>query len=107
MACGGLNKYMHAAAKIGSNPVSKRQIQLENGDEQADANPSRETKFSGANWDRKILFSLFSLPRAALTTLPDWSLLLLYVMTMHAYIHSNTTQKHYHGITVCMYSQHI
>ena len=52
---------MNAAAEIGRNPVSKHQIQhdMENG--KADAgrgrlNPSRETKFSGANGDREIFF---------------------------------------------------
>ena len=48
---------MDATAELGKNPVSKYQIQPEFGDEQADAgrdlpNPSRETKFSGANPDR-------------------------------------------------------
>ena len=51
---------MDAAVELGRNPVSKHQIQHEYGDEQADAgqslpNPSRETKFSGANADREIL----------------------------------------------------
>ena len=53
---------MDAAAELGRNPVSKHQIQSEYGDEQADAgrysilpNPSRETKFSGTNADRKII----------------------------------------------------
>ena len=50
---------MDAAAELGRNPVSKHQIQPEHGDEQADAgrlpNPSRETKFSGANADMEIL----------------------------------------------------
>ena len=47
-------------AELGKNLVSKHQIQPEYGDEQADAgqdwlpNPSRETKFSGANADREI-----------------------------------------------------
>ena len=50
---------MDAVAEIGRNPVSKHEIQPEYGDEQADAgrdcpNPSRETKFSGANGDREI-----------------------------------------------------
>ena len=51
---------MDVAAKIGKNLVNKHQIQPEYGDEhQADAgrdgrNPSRETKFSGANGDRKV-----------------------------------------------------
>ena len=55
---------MDAAAGLGRNPVSKHQIQLEYGDEQADAgrdcHPSRETKFSGANADRKkmLIFSV-------------------------------------------------
>ena len=45
---------MDAAAELGRSPVRKHQIQPEYGDEQADAgrdcaNPSRETKFSGAN----------------------------------------------------------
>ena len=50
---------MDAAAELGRNLVSKHQIQLEYGDEQADAerdcrtNPSHETKFSGANADRE------------------------------------------------------
>ena len=52
---------MNADAELGRNPVSKHQIQLEYGDEQADAglpNLSRETRFSGANVDREILFFL-------------------------------------------------
>ena len=53
---------MDAAAEIGRNPASKHQIQLEYGDEQADAGTglskaSRETKFSGANGDREIFIS--------------------------------------------------
>ena len=51
---------MDVAAEIGRNPVSKHQIQPGYGDRQADAgreysmpNPSRETKFSGANGDRE------------------------------------------------------
>ena len=50
---------MDAVAEIGRNPVKKHQIQHEYGDEQAGRgtgllNPSRETKFSGANGDREI-----------------------------------------------------
>ena len=50
---------MDAAAELGRNPV-KHQIELEYGDEQADAgrdsrpNRSHETKFSGANGYREI-----------------------------------------------------
>ena len=53
---------MDAAAELGRNLViSKHQIQPGYGDKQADAgrdcpNPSRETKFSGANGDREIRF---------------------------------------------------
>ena len=51
---------MDAATEHGGrNPVSKHQIQPEYGDEQADAglpNPSRETKFSGANANREMLY---------------------------------------------------
>ena len=36
MTYGSSNKYMDAAAEIGRDPVSKRQIQPEYGDEQAD-----------------------------------------------------------------------
>ena len=52
---------LDAAAELGSNPVSKHQIQPEYGDEQADAgrdcrrNPSRETKLSGTYGDREML----------------------------------------------------
>ena len=37
MAYGGLNKLMDAVVDLGRNPVSKRQIQPEYEDEQADA----------------------------------------------------------------------
>ena len=52
---------MYAAAELGRNPIiRKHQIQLEHGDEQADAGrdcrkPSRETKFSGMNADSGML----------------------------------------------------
>ena len=50
---------MDAAAEIGRNPVSKHQIQPEYGEKACwrgtgRPNPSRETKFSGANEDREI-----------------------------------------------------
>ena len=58
MVYGGLNKSTDAAAELGRNPVSKHQIQLEYGDEQADAGrncrTSREAKFSGANGEREL-----------------------------------------------------
>ena len=51
---------MDAAAELGRKPVSKHQIQLEHGDEQADAGRDcrttrlAKTKFSGANADKEI-----------------------------------------------------
>ena len=52
---------MDAVAELGRNPVSKHQIQPEYGGKQANKtglpNPSRETKFSGANADREIFIS--------------------------------------------------
>ena len=57
-----------ATAELGRDPVIKHQIQLEYGDEEADAgrlpNPSREIKFSGANADRED----FIFPQVQLTT---------------------------------------
>ena len=59
---------MDAAAELGRNPVSKHQIQPEYGDEQAGGtglpNPSRETKFSGANGDREIFIFPVQLTRS-------------------------------------------
>ena len=50
---------MDTAAEIGRNPVSKHQIQSEYGElvvlrGTGRLNPSRETKFSGANGDREM-----------------------------------------------------
>ena len=42
MAYGGFNKKMDATAELGSNLVSKHQVQPEHGDEQADANETAE-----------------------------------------------------------------
>ena len=55
---------MDATAELGTNPVSKLQIQpeyriMERGT--GLPNPSREIKFSGANVDREILKYSFSL----------------------------------------------
>ena len=71
---------MDAAAELGRNHVvSEHQIYPEYGDEQTDAgrdcrtNPSRETKFSGANnGDReKIIFPVqLTKSSAGLATLP-------------------------------------
>ena len=83
---------MDAAAEIGRNPVSMHQIQPEYGDEQADAGRDCRTRLARPNSQArtrtgKYSFSLFSWPRVGLATIPGWSILLLYVMTIHAYIH--------------------
>ena len=46
-------------------------------------NPSRETKFSGANEGREILFFPVQLTTGRIGNLTRLILLLLYVMTMH------------------------
>ena len=65
MAYGGLNKQMDAAAELGRNPVSKHQIQPDNGDEQADAGRDCQTRFARPNSQArtgtgKYYFSLLS-----------------------------------------------
>ena len=82
---------MDAAAKLGRNPVSKHHMPPEYGDEQADAERDCRTRLTRPNPQArtgtgKNAFSLFSWPRrAGLATLSDWSLPLLYVMTIHEY----------------------
>ena len=71
MAYGGLD----AAAELGRNSVSKHQIQPEYGDEQADAGRDCQTRLARPNTQArtrtgKCSFSVFSLPRAGLATLP-------------------------------------
>ena len=94
MAFGGLNKLMDAAAEIGRNPVSKHQVQPEYRDEQADGtglpNPSRETKFSGANGDRENIFFPVQLTTNRIGNLARLIYNLLYVMTIHTYIHKHS-----------------
>ena len=67
MAYDGLNEQMDtAAAELGRNPVvSKHQIQLEHGDEQADAGRDCRTHLARPNYQArtrtgKCSFSLFS-----------------------------------------------
>ena len=62
---GGLNKWMDAAAEIGRNPLSKRQIHPERRDEQADAGRDYRThlarpKSHAQTGTDKYSFSLFS-----------------------------------------------
>ena len=60
-----LAKQMDAAAELGRNPVSKHQIQLEYGDEQADAGRDCQPRLARPNYQArtrtgKYQFSLFS-----------------------------------------------
>ena len=85
---------MDAAAELGSNPVSKHQIQPEYGDEQADAGRDGWTRLARPNSRARTgtgeySFSLFSWPRAGLATLPGWSILYMSWPYIHTYIHSN------------------
>ena len=84
---------MDTAAELGRNLVSKHQIQLEYGDEQADAgrtglpSPSRETKFSGANGDREIFIFRVQLTMSRIGNLTRLIHTLAICVTMHTYIH--------------------
>ena len=85
------NSTMDATAELGRNPVSKHQIQPEYGDEQADAgwilsNPYRETKFSGANGDRKISIFPVQLTTSRIGNLTRL-ILTLAIWDDHTYIH--------------------
>ena len=57
---------MDTTAELGRNPVSKHQIQTENGDEQADAGRDCRTRLAKPNSQaqmgtgKKTFFSLFS-----------------------------------------------
>ena len=78
---------MDAAAELGRNPVSKHQTQPEYGDEQADVerepNPSRETKFSGANADREMLIFCVQLTTSRVGNLTRLIHTLAICVTMH------------------------
>ena len=72
MAYVGLNKEMDAAAELGRNLVSERQIQPGYGDEQADAERDCRTNLARPNSQvrtetGKYFFFLFSSRRAGLT----------------------------------------
>ena len=84
---------MDAAAKVGSNPVSKHQIQPEYGEwaglrGTGRSNPSRETKFSGANGDRENGIFSVQLVTSRIGNLTRLIHTLLHVMTIHTYIHT-------------------
>ena len=80
---------MDAAAELG-NPVSKHEIQPEYGDEQADGtglpNPSRETKFSGANADREIFIFPVQLTTCRTGNLNRLIHTLAICVTIHEYV---------------------
>ena len=71
--------------ELGRNPVSKHQIQLEDGDEQADAGRDCRTrlgtKFSGAN--RKKNNFPGQLATSRIGNFTRLVFLLIYVMTIH------------------------
>ena len=73
----------------GKNPVSKRQIQPEYGEWRGTGrpNPSRLTKFSGANGDREIIIFPVQLTTSRIDSLTRLIFLLLYVMAIHKYIY--------------------
>ena len=65
---------MDAAAEIGRNPASKHQIQPECGEcagwrGTGRPNPSRETKFAGADGDREIFIFLVQLTTSRINNL--------------------------------------
>ena len=65
MAYDGLNRLIDAAAELGRSPVSKRQIQPEYGNEQADAGRDCRTRLvrpnsQGANGNRDKIICLLS-----------------------------------------------
>ena len=65
-------------------------------------NPSRETKFSGANEDRKydIFIFLVQLTTSRIGSLTRLIYTLLYVMTIH--YHAVKKRKYFQGIIVCL-----
>ena len=83
---------MDAAAELGRNPVSKHQIQPEFGDEQADAGDgtaesiSRDQILRHARGQGSIIFPV-QLTTSMIGNLTRLIHTLLYVMTIHAYIH--------------------
>ena len=76
---------MDAAAEIGRNPVSKHQIQLSR--EAGLPNPSRETKFSGANGDRQLFIFPVQLTTSRIGNLIRLIHTLAICVTIHTYIH--------------------
>ena len=91
---------MDAAAELGRDPVSKHQIQPEYGDEQADAgrdslpNPSRETKFTGANGDREAFIFPVQLTTNRIGNLTRLILTLPYVMATYTYTTDRTPTEY-------------
>ena len=76
---------MDAAAELGRNPVSKHQIQPEYGDEQAEP-VSRDQILRHARGQGNIIFPV-QLTTCRIGNLTRLIHTLLYVMTIHTYIH--------------------
>ena len=86
---------MDAAAELGRNPVSKHQIQPEYGDERADARRvrpvSRDQILRHARGQGNIIFPV-QLTTSRIGNLTRLIHTLLYVMTIHTYIHTTTSK---------------
>ena len=83
---------MDAAAELGRNPVSKHQIQPECGDEQADTGRDCRNRLVRPNFQARAGIGGYYFP-VQLTTSRIGNLTplihtLLYVMTIHTYIHT-------------------
>ena len=78
---------MDAAAEIGRNPVSKHQIQRQNGDEQADAGRDGTAELVSRGTGEYSFFPV-QLTTSRIGNLTRLIHTQLYVMTIHAYIHT-------------------
>ena len=86
---------MDVTAELGRNPASKHRIQSEYGDEQADrtAEPvSRDQILRHARGQGKIIFPV-QLTTSRIGNLTRLIYTLLYVMTVHTYIHTYTRSR--------------
>ena len=93
-----INKSMDVAAEIGRNPRSKHQTQPEYGDDARDGTgspQSRETKFSGAIWDREILISPVQLTTSRIGNWQRYPVDPFYHLDIcgdHTYIHTYSSE---------------
>ena len=83
---------MDAAAELGENPISKHQIQPENGDEQADAGRDCRTRLAGpnsqarTNADREIFVFPVQLTTSRIGNLTRLIHILVIFVTIHTHI---------------------